>query len=310
MSLHPATLTCLQVFHAVVDKGSFSRAALHLNLTQSAVSHRIKQLEGIAGVTLIERSTRHLKITPLGEKLYHHTRLNLAEIASAFERLSASVDSPLSVTTISSLATKWLLPKLGDYNQAYPDQPLSVLTDDNILDLRYEGIDTAIRLTDTEVPGLHMTYICDEWVFPVASNALVTDRDIIAHPERLQQYPWLLDLVTEQGNDESSWRGWLRTQGLAVPDGRADQGFSRSDITLQATAAGQGIAIARASLVELDMLNMQLFKQVGRAVKMKYGYYFVCPEEKAQRPDICNLRHWVTTELRKTMQHVHQALVV
>ena len=309
-SLHPAPLTCLQVFHAIVDQGSFSKASVQLNLTQSAVSHRMKQLEEIAGVTLIERSTRHLQITEAGEKLFHQTRLNLAELSRVFDSLKSPHDSPLSLTTISSLATKWLLPKLGHYNQAYPQQPLSVLTDDKILDLRYERIDAAIRLTDSHDPDLHMTYICDEWVFPVASTTLIQDDNILAHPERLQDYPWLLDLVTELGSDESSWRGWLKTQGLSAPAGRADQGFSRTDIALQATAAGQGIAIARASLVESDMLNMGLFRQVGRAVKMKYGYYFVCPHEKADRPQIRNLRNWVTHELSDTMNRVKDGLVV
>lgn len=310
MSLHPATLTCLQVFHAVVDQGSFSQAAELLNLTQSAVSHRMKQLEEIAGVTLIERSTRRFQVTEAGKKLYHQTRLNLAEIARAFASLKIAGESPLSLTTISSLATKWLLPKLVEYNQACPNQPLSVLTDDNILDLRFEGIDTAIRLTDTALPDLNMTYICDEWVFPVANASLVDDPDIIDHPERLQDYPWLLDLVTEQGNDESSWRGWLHSQELTMPKGRVDQGFSRTDIALQATAAGHGVAIARASLVDVDMLKMGLFKQVGRAVKMKYAYYFVCPHEKAEQSQVSNLRQWITQELRTTLEQVKRELVV
>ena len=60
------------------------------------------------------------------------------------------------------MATKWLLPKLSEYNQEYPSQPLSVLTDDNIIDLKYEGIDAAIRLTDASDPSLHMSFISDE----------------------------------------------------------------------------------------------------------------------------------------------------
>lgn len=309
MNLHPATLSCLKVFYSVVDKGSFSKASRHLNLTQSAVSHRIKQLEEITGAKLINRSTRYFKITEAGEKLYQQTRFNLIEIERSLANLASSPDSPLSLTTISSLATKWLLPKLGDYNNAYAHQPLSVLTDDNILDLKYEGIDAALRLTDTENTLLHMTYICDEWAFPVASELLITDPDILSHPQRLFNYPWLIDVVTEKSTDESSWKGWLNSQGLNIPTDRSDQSFNRTDIALQATSAGQGVAIARASLVDLDMLDMQLFKQVGRAVKMKYSYYFVCPHEKAEEPAIVNLRTWITQELKNTMNHVKQNII-
>ena len=309
MRIHPATLSCLKVFYSVVEQGSFSKASEDLNLTQSAVSHRMKQLEGITGVRLINRSTRYFKVTEAGQKLYDQTRLNLVEIERSINNLVSSPDSPLSLTTISSLATKWLLPKLSDYNNKYIHQPLSVLTDDSILDLKYEGIDAAIRLTDAVDDSLHKTYICDEWVFPVASESLVMDSNILDHPERLLNYPWLMDVVTESGTDESSWKGWLKSQGLNIPTGRSDQCFNRTDIALQATCAGQGIAIARASLVDFDMLNMQLYKQVGRAVKMKYSYYFVCPDEKAEKPAIVNLREWVTQELKTTMHHVKQSII-
>ena len=88
-----------------------------------------------------------------------------------------------------------------------------------------------------------------------------------------------------------------------------EQNFNRTDIALQATAAGQGVAIARASLVETDMLEMKLFKQVGRAVKMKYSHYFVCPHEKAENPEIINLKNWISKELEGAVSRVKEQLV-
>ncbi len=322
MPLHPATLTCLQVFNAIVEEGSFTKASRRLNLTQSAVSHRLKQLEGITGVSLINRTTRYIKITEAGQRLYRQSRLNLAEIERTLSSLLSIGESPLSVTTISSLATKWLLPMLSDYNRQFPQQPLSVLTDDRLTDLHYEGIDAAIRLTNVEDPTLDMTYICDEWVFPVASQSLLNNElvrpdqntlssdQLISLPELLCDYPWLLDVVAEKGNDESSWHGWLRSQNLQLPENRTEQSFDRSDTALQAAAAGQGIAIARASLVQTDMLTMKLFQQVGRAVKMKYAYYFVCPHHKAEDPMIVNLRRWLVAELSQSVAQVKQQLVI
>ena len=320
MALHPATLTCLQVFNAVVEGGSFTKASAHLNLTQSAVSHRIKQLEELTGVSLINRTTRYLKITEAGERLYQQSRLQLAEIERSITSLRGNAEAPLSITTISSLATKWLLPMLSHYNQLYPQHPLSVLTDDKISDLQYEGIDAAIRLTDTLDPSLHMTYISDEWVFPVANPSLLerstnsqkqktsSFEQLIEQPERLNDYPWLLDVVAEQGNDESSWHGWLKSQQLPMPKNRVEQNFDRSDIALQAAAAGLGIAIARASLVQTDMLTMELFQQVGPAVKMRYAYYFVCPHHRANQPEIVNLRQWLVKELSHSVEQVRQKL--
>lgn len=309
MALHSATLTCLQVFNAIVEEGSFSKASERLNLTQSAVSHRVKQLEEITGVTLIHRTTRYMKVTDVGQRLYNQSRLNLVELERTLSSLKSMSEAPLSLTTISSLATKWLLPKLNEYNQQHPNHPLSVLTDDKIIELDYEGIDAAIRLTDINDPNLHMSFICDEWVFPVASNAIAKDENIIAHPKQLFDFPWLLDVIAEKGSDESSWKGWLSNQALSFPVNHKTQSFNRTDIALQAAAAGQGVAIARASLVETDMLEMKLFKQVGRAVKMKYSYYFVCSHEKADHPVIVNLRDWISKELKASVSRVKQQLI-
>ncbi len=310
MSLHPAILTCLQVFNAIVEEGSFSKASERLALTQSAVSHRVKQLEEIVGVTLIKRTTRYMKVTDAGQRLYNQSRLNLVELERTLSSLGSMSESPLSLTIISSLATKWLLPNLHDYNQHYPAQPLSVLSDDKIIDLNYEGVDAAIRLTDIVDPSLHMTFISDEWVFPVASESLIQGNNLVEQPERLLDYPLMLDVVVEKGNNEGSWKGWLKNQGIDMPVNHSVQNFNRTDMALQASVAGQGIAIARASLVESDMLDMQLFHQVGRAIKMKYSYYFVCPHEKAEHPVIVNLREWVTKELQSSVSRVKRHLVV
>lgn len=310
MALHPATLTCLQVFNAVVEEGSFSGASKRLNLTQSAVSHRIKQLEQITSSALINRTTRYMKITSTGERLYNQSRINLNELERTLTSLTANSDAPLSLTTISSLATKWLLPNLADYNKRFPNQPLSVLTDDNIIDLNFEGVDAAIRLTDTVNPNLHMSYICDEWVFPVASQSLIKQQELVGKPAKLFDHPWLMDVVAEKGQDESSWKGWLASQGLVFPAEHTVQNFNRSDMALQAAAAGQGIAIARASLVKTDMLDMGLFQQVGTAVKMKYSYYFVCPHNKAEDPVIVNLRDWICNELQQSVETVKQQLMI
>jgi len=309
MSLHPATLTCLQVFNAIVEEGSFSAASQRLGLTQSAVSHRIKQLEEITGVVLINRTTRYIKVSDVGQRLYNQSKISLSDLERALSSLTSKSDAPLSLTTISSLATKWLLPILGDYNEQYPNQPMSVLTDDNIINIELEGIDAAIRLTDVIDPALHMTFLSDEWVFPVASDSLKEGITVNKNPRDLIEYPWLFDVVAEQGSDESSWKGWLQSQEVAFPKRKNDQKFNRSDIALQAAAAGQGIAIARASLVETDMLEMKLFKQVGSAVKMKYSYYFVCSHEKANDPVICNLRQWISKRLKASVSRVKETLV-
>lgn len=309
MSIHPAMLTCIQVFNAIVEECSFSRASERLGLTQSAVSHRVKQLEEITGVKLINRTTRTIKVTDAGQRLYNQSRLTLIELERTLSSLGSMSESHLSLTTISSLATKWLLPRLSDYNQHHPNQPLSVLTEDKIIDLNQEGIDAAIRLTDYEDPSLYTTLICEEWVFPVASKSLVKQENLINRPDKLFDYPWLLDTVAEKGSDESSWKGWLNSQGLSLPANHPGQSFNRSDIALQAAAAGQGIAIARASIVESDMLNMKLFEQVGRAVKMKYSYYFVCSPDDADHQVIKNLQQWITKDLQASVYRVKQRLV-
>ena len=310
LPIHPSVLSSLPVFCTVVKHGSFSAAAKELNITQSAVSHRIKQLEEILGLSLIMRSTRFLEITESGQRLAIASANAISDIERAIDGIRrTNDDGPLNISVLSSLASKWLLPHLQGYNQRYPQQTISVLADERLVDLRRENIDGAIRFTEAVDPDLDGTFLCGDWFVPVASPSLQLEADIMNCPEKLANYPLLLDIVSQRTDLDNSWEHWYKFQNIKIDKTLEGQKFNRADIVLQATMAGHGLAIARASLIEADMVEAGLLRQVGKAIPSQKSYYFACLPENAQKPAIVSFRNWLKEEMEKTFENVSQALI-
>ncbi|MCK5041469.1 MAG: LysR family transcriptional regulator [Sphingomonadales bacterium] len=312
MSLHPAVLSSLQVFCAVVKHESFSEAAKSLNITQSAVSHRMKQLEDILGLSLIERSTRHLRITENGARLARTAQTAINDIEGVLEYINrAQNNGPISISTISALATKWLLPNLTRYNQKHPKHPISVMTDERVLDLRRENIDGAVRFAKSvDDTDLDVTFICHDLIVPVASPSLNLPAGIMNNPEALLNHPLLSVVGFQVGYKGYSWESWFEAQNKIMPQVNEGSKFNRTDIAMQAVIAGQGIGLTRASFLEIDMLETGLLVQVGKAVPSQHSYHFVCLPENANLPAIVSFRGWLIEEMGKTYDRVAKKLYI
>ena len=128
----------LRVFHAVADAGSFTHAGETLNLSQSAVSRQISALEDALQVPLFHRHARGLILTEQGELLLRTVQDVMAKLDVVKTRLTDSREKPngeLRITTNYALGTFWLMPRLGEFLELYPDIRVQVLLTDDELDL-------------------------------------------------------------------------------------------------------------------------------------------------------------------------------
>jgi DNA-binding transcriptional LysR family regulator len=147
----------LRVFHAVAEAGSFTHAGETLNLSQSAVSRQISALEESLNVPLFHRHARGLILTEQGELLYHTAREVFAKLSMTEAMLSESREhpkGPLKVTTTVAFGSTWLTPRLEEFLKLYPDIQLTLLLDDNELDLGMREADIAIRMSLPRQPDL------------------------------------------------------------------------------------------------------------------------------------------------------------
>ena len=140
------SLDALRIFVVAARHLSFTQAAVELNLTQSAVSHRIRALEEELGIALFNRRTRQLELTAEGRALAHSIGRAIGEIDRSIADLSPPAAArPVRVTMLPSVASYWLIPRLARIRSVHPDLEIQVIADPRLLDLRAEQIDLAIR---------------------------------------------------------------------------------------------------------------------------------------------------------------------
>lgn len=309
MRIPPNILSSLQVFEAVARLGNFSAAAETLNVTQGAVSHRIKQLEFSLGLTLIRRTTRKLELTGDGESMARATRFALGEISAALEDLHREKsDGPLALSVLSSVAAKWLVPKLADYQRQNPDHPVSIQAEDTLANFHHDGIDAALRFSLGPKPGQHTTYLAGDLLVPVASPGMFEGGVLPETPEALARYRLHADMGGAADPGGYSWETWFQAANSDITPKLDGLRFNRADITIQAAIDGQGIALGRAMLLEQDLLANGLLVQVGKAIPTQASYYFVTPPENADWPKVAAFRDWLKEEMSATHKRMSDFL--
>jgi len=144
----------MRVFNAVVDTGSFIRAAEALDLSKAAVSRYIAELEGRLGVRLLHRTTRRLSLTEEGQVFYARSKellVGLDEAEAEITSRSVAASGLVRVSAPVTFGIRHLAPLWGEFRARYPEVTLDVTLADRVIDLVEEGYDLAIRIA--AVPG-------------------------------------------------------------------------------------------------------------------------------------------------------------
>lgn len=138
----------LRAFAAIVEHGSFARAAKHLGMSSSALSQTIRLLESRLGVQLLNRTTRSVAPSAVGQQLYERLGPTMLELdAAVTEAVGAAGRAAglLRINTPGVAATKLISPRLGRFHRAYPDVQLDIVIDDGLSDIVADRCDAGIR---------------------------------------------------------------------------------------------------------------------------------------------------------------------
>ena len=169
------SLNQLRAFEAAARHLSFSEAAEELFVTHAAVSHQVKALEDYLQTRLFDRLTRSIKLTEEAERYYQDARkaLDLIEVATArfFEH---RLEGVLKLSVAPSFATRWLLPRLGDFRKQYPQIEVELQPSIEVSDFGKSDLDVAIRHGKGRWAGSKSIKLFDEQLVPVASPAFVS----------------------------------------------------------------------------------------------------------------------------------------
>ncbi len=296
-------LDLLVGFESAARHLSFTRAAAELHLTQSAISRQVQALEEQLGVPLFERRHRALLLTEAGQLLLRSTAEALRGLEQTTRRIRGLGSSrTLTVTTVVSFASLWLVPRLPRFRAKHPLADVRIAADNRLVDMSRERMDVAIRYCAPDRAPPLARKLFGEEVVPMCSPALLRDRARpLRKPEDLRHHTLLHDDYVDT-TPWLEWSTWLESHGLEQLTAAGDLRFSLYDQMIQAALDGQGVALGRlpllAHLIESRRLVMP-FAAGKRAAALPQATraFFVIPESAAaQRPEVQAFVDWVVAE--------------
>jgi len=286
-------LNTLRVFESGARRLSFTRAAEELHVTQAAVSHQIKALEDWLGTPLFLRLSRGLKLTAAAEHYLRDVTAALDLISTATSQLMRPDDRGiLSVATLDSFASAWLLPRLKSFRRQYPDIDVRILSVDREVDVFERGdVDLEIRYGDGNWPELSATKLMDEEIFPVCSPAVAAGPPRLVSPADLKHHTLLHDIMV------TDWSAWLDAAGISGVDGERGPGFNHSYHVILAAVNGDGVALGRSVLIADALARGDLIRPFAISTPSAYSYYLVGMEPLIDDPAVAAFRAWIMTQV-------------
>ena len=286
-------LNALRAFEAAARLSSISRAAEEIHVTHGAISHQVKSLEDFLGVPLLERKGRGVTATAAGKRLAERVGVAFEQIGEAADAI-ARHDDPgrLVISTLPSLAARWLMPRIGSFMEAHPEYEVNVQTGRELTDFNREDVDVAIRFGRGNWPDVQVEHLLADEYFPVCSPKL--NRGVLpGKPADLARFRLLR-------SDSEMWAPWFRAAGLDWPEPTKVTVIDDSSTLLLAAASGQGVALARRSLVANDLATGTLVKLFDVVIPSPGAHWLVWPPHAERSPKVRAFRDWAKREAKKS----------
>jgi LysR family glycine cleavage system transcriptional activator len=287
-------LNALRIFEVAARTGSYAEAGAELGLTHGAVSRQIAALETWLGQRLFVRTGRRMSATPAA-------RAFAAEISLSFDRIIAaaeacgypSVRSVLRINAPTSLAMRWLIPRLEHFHADHPDVEVTVTTATTLRDELRGGFDVAIRRGSAERdswPQYQAVPFLDEADTLIISPALFEAAPLL-RPADIANHI-LLGSETRPGD----WADWLERAGLPQLAEQRRRVFDHFFVTLQAVADGLGIGIGPLPVLQADLAAGRLLTPFPTIVVPRTGYVALIPLDANKSSALTKFIKWLVAE--------------
>jgi len=288
-------LNALKAFEVAGSTGSFTRAAELLNVTQSAVSRQVRQLEEQLGESLLQRRHHHLQLTDAGRTL-------LNALQQSFDRIELTVrgiqqrqhPTRIRLNAPPTFASRWLLPRLGRLREACPGLEVTLTTQlqDNLAEIA--TLDCAIRFGNGEWDGLDSSLLMHERHIAVCSPSLLAqqeERRVDLH------HMTLLHVLAREDQRFLTWRHWLDAARIQGVDLRGGYEFDLLDMAIRAAIDGLGITIADRQMVARELAAGQLVQVLDVQVDGHQSYWFVTRPDQQLPAHVEQFREWLMQEV-------------
>ena len=285
-------LEAFRVFDAACRHMNFSRAGRELNITQAAVSRRIKGLEDHLGAPLFTRNGKNLTLTPRGEKLFQRVRASLDYLEESLEPFRTGAGPSIALAASGSVSHLWLGKRLRDFSRDNPDVAIRLTTSDSPADLSSENNDLVILYSSGDHPRWELTPLLSEVLAPVASPDYVARKGLdpsAVSPADLAG----LDLIDYERFNANwiSFRPWLER---VAPDAlrrmpRPHLTFSTYALVVDAAVSGDGVALGSLDLLADKLADGTLVRLGQASLVTGYGYHLGLPKFRSVPPEVLAL---------------------
>lgn len=285
-------LAAVRVFEAAARHGNFTRAAAELGMTQAAVSHQVKLLEDRVGGRLFQRTAKGAALTDLGARLAPGVTTALDALARSFAEARGDGATTLSISSITSLGTLWLAPRLGRFMAAHPGYSVRLDVDNAFADFAGGRADVGLRSGRPPWPGL-MHHLLFHWhCSPMLAPDVLERHGPVRVPADLLRLPRAV-------NDDAWWTAWFAKMGVDVT--AAD--LARPSLVLEAQAlegaaamAGQGVAMLTPAFWRRELAEGRLVQPFAECAWFGGGYYLVYPDALERARKVRDFAAWLGSE--------------
>ncbi len=281
------SLSALRAFEAAARHQSFKLAAEELSVSATAISHQIRSLETELNCQLFLRKTRQIELTPEATDFFRSIKEAFDLIANSTTTLQKHTAHSVTLTTTSAFATKWLIPRLSYFQTAHPDITLYIHTSNEPVNLHTGTADLAIRYGVSEDLSLSVTHFIQNHFSPIASPKLG-----IQHYDDLFKYPLIHFDWLQPCPVAIDWQTWLNLAHVNLPRHQPHIRFSDENHAIQATIAGQGVALLNLLLVD-DEIQRGLLETVCSPMIEGLAYYIVHSKQRPLNTAVYTVKQWL-----------------
>lgn len=297
MSRRLPSLNALRCFEVVAAQLSIKKAALVLNVSESAVSRQVKILEDQLGAALFTRSHNGLEITDAGRRLALSVKEAFDHIANAVNPFRSERDA-VTIKVLPTFALRWLLPRLRGFQERHPLIKVNVHTRLNDMTLNDNDADLGIRYGIGNWPVDCASELYPEWILPVCAPGYLGGR--VNGEAEFAQATLLHPLP-----DRQDWLTWAEKSGTRI-ETRGGLDFDALDMALSAAEAGLGVAMTDVVLAHEAIQSGRLVVPLPKAVPTGFSYYLVRPPEMRRRREVALVDEWLRNEIEDARELVRR----
>ncbi len=296
-------LDYLLAFESAAKNGSFAAAAREMNISETAISRKVRLLEQHYDIALFIRRHRSIRLTAQGHELLKQVSHAIDILRSTSRNMfTQRQKNAVNLAATNSVSSLWLMPRLHKFSATNDRIKIMLISSDNDDECLADTMDLTILRGDGDWPGYESRLLFGETIFPVCTPGYLKANPGAARLKELHR----LDLieVSSSHTEWMNWGNWLDRNGQSAATLERTVSFNTYPLSIQASVDGLGIALGWKHLVDPLLESGQLIRPLGETcVRTASGYYLLKRKGQKSFPELEAVNTWLLTESEKRQRY-------